>query len=64
MSLNKHTNTKHGGFNEKTQNQETDRILDAIGDLFQPEILDSPQVYACNFCGEGFDHEDEVKKHI
>ena len=34
VSLNKHTNTKHGGFNEKTQNQETDLILNVIGDLF------------------------------
>ena len=64
VSLHKHTNTKHGGFNEKTKNQERDPISDAIGDLFQIEILDSQQVYACNVCDEGFDREDEVKKHI
>ena len=26
--------------------------------------MDSQQVYAYNFCDEGFDQDDEVKKHI
>ena len=34
VSLNKHTYTKHEGFNERTQNQETELISNAIGDLF------------------------------
>ena len=58
------TNTKHGGLNKKTQNQETGIISDAIGDLFQIERLNNQQVYACNVFDAGFDQEDEVKKHI
>ena len=28
------------------------------------EALNGEQVYACNVCNEGFDSDDEVKKHI
>ena len=26
--------------------------------------MDREQVYACNICNEGFDHDAEIKKHI
>ena len=64
MSLEKHTNTKLKLDNHETKNKEPDHISDGIYDLFQMEILDSEEVYACNVCNEGFDTADEVKKHI
>ena len=35
-----------------------------IDDHYQIEVLNGEQVYACNICDEGFDTEDELKKHI
>ena len=56
MSLHKHTNTHHEGYNEKTENQETKLISDAIGDQFQKEI------FACTVYDEEFDKKDAMKK--
>ena len=55
--------TKHGGLKFKTQNQQTDLISDAIGNIVQIETLDNQQVYACNVFHEGLDQGNEVKKH-
>ena len=38
--------------------------FEGIEDLFQIEVLDGEEVYACNVCNEGFDREDEIMKHI
>ena len=38
--------------------------IEDIEDLFQLEVLDGKQVYACNVCNHGFDMEDKIKKHI
>ena len=54
MSLKKHTNTKHKLENHETKNKEPDHISDGIYDLFQMEILDSEEVYACNVCNKAF----------
>ena len=64
MSLKKHTNTKPKLKNHETKNREPDHILDGICDLFQMEILDSDEVFACNVCNDGFDTADKVKKGI
>ena len=32
--------------------------------MFQLEVLDGEDIYACNVCDQGFDRENEIKKHI
>ena len=32
--------------------------------MFTLEVLDGEQIYDCNVCDNGFDSEDEIKKHI
>ena len=32
--------------------------------MFQLEVLDGEQVYACNVCDNGFESEDKIIKHI
>jgi hypothetical protein len=32
--------------------------------MFQLEIFDGEQVYACNVCDQGFDTEGEIRDHI
>ena len=64
VSLKKHMNTKHPPTIIKTNNINEDPMLDGIDEHFQIEFLEGEQVYACNICDEGFDIEDEIKKHI
>ena len=37
---------------------------DGIEDLFQIEIVEGEELYACNVCNEGFEKDDEIKRHI
>ena len=70
VSLKKHRNTKHslqnnGESEVKLINKDcTLEGFEGIEDLFQIEVLDGEEVYACNVCNEGFDREDEIMKHI
>ena len=70
MQLKKHKNTKHATehveamFQEEGDLTKTDCGFEGIEDMFQIEIMDGEQVYACNICNEGFDQDAEVKKHI
>ena len=32
--------------------------------MFQLEVLDGGQIYACNVCDQGFDREEYIKRHI
>ena len=41
-----------------------DWIFDSIDDLFQIEILEGEEVYACNVCDQGFDRDVEIRTHI
>ena len=69
LFIKKHKNTKHplqnieekGSFIKVDYNLEG---IEDIEDLFQLEVLDGEQVYACNVCNHGFDMEDKIKKHI
>ena len=38
--------------------------IDDMQDLFQLEIVEGEELYACNVCNEGFEKEGEIKKHI
>ena len=38
--------------------------MESNEDLFQLEVLDGDQIYACNGCDQGFDIENEINKHI
>ena len=52
---------------EKIRSKEIYYNLEGIEsneDLFQLEVLDGDQIYACNVCDQGFDIENEIKKHI
>ena len=60
VTLMKHVNTKHALVLLESDDQDEDLFLD----LFQMEVLEGEEVYACNICNEGFDTIDEVKKHI
>ena len=46
------------------QTDNKDFILEGIEDMFQMEILAGEEVFACNICDEGFDTDDQVRKHI
>ena len=60
VTLKKHVNTKHAPLLLESHNKDEDLFLD----LFQMEVLEGEDVYACNICDEGFDKIDEVKNHI
>ena len=45
----------------KQKNQEPNLCSEGIYDLFQIQVLDSEEVYACIICNVCFDTEDEVK---
>ena len=68
MSLKKHRNTKHVvSYDESAKgspNYNRDFIVEGIEDMFQMEILDGEEVYACKICDEGFDPDDKVKRHL
>ena len=70
MSLKKHVNTKHPLQNTqyikkgKSHSKSEDFVFDGIDDLFQIEILEGEQVYACNVCDQGFDRDEEIRTHI
>ena len=69
ISLNKHVNTKHALKDYETSNKEACDMsktedIDGIEDLFQIEIVEGEELYACNVCNEGFEKEDSIKKHI
>ena len=38
--------------------------IDGIEDLFQLEIVEGEELYACNVCNEGFVNNDNIKNHI
>ena len=38
--------------------------IDGIEDLFQLEIVEGEDLYACNVCNEGFENNNDIKKHI
>ena len=70
LSFKKHINTKHPIQNNEEHEIKSIRIdctldgIEGIEDLFQMEILDGEEIYACNVCDQGFDREDEIKKHV
>ena len=37
---------------------------DVIEDLFQLEIVECDELYACNICNERFENNNDIKKHI
>ena len=43
---------------------DTHITLEEIEDMFQIEIVEGEQVYACNICDEGFDKEAEIRQDI
>ena len=47
-----------------TNKQESHPLSEGVQDLFQIEVLEGEEVFACNVCDEGFDKEDEVSNHI
>ena len=64
VTLKKHVNTKHPHLVTEHKYQEEDIVLNCVQELFQIEALEGEQVFACNVCNEGFDIEDNVRKHI
>ena len=60
VTLMKHVNTKHAPVLLELDDQDEDLFLD----LFQMELLEGEEIYACSICNEGYDTIDEVKKHI
>jgi hypothetical protein len=73
LSLKKHINTKHGpkydqlDNPEKSDANETECCFEGfedIEDMFQLEIVEDEQVFACNICNESFDKHDKIKNHI
>ena len=70
LSIKKHVNNKHSIQNIEEQENilsKTECTIDGIEgieDMFQLEIFDGEQVYACNVCDQGFDTEGEIRDHI
>ena len=44
-------------------NDNKDLTLEGFKDMFQIEILKGEEVYACNICDEGFETDDQAKRH-
>ena len=42
----------------------TNNNFEDMEDLFQIEPVDGEYAYACNICNDGFDTEEEIKKHL
>ena len=68
VSLKKHRNTKHTVRYDQAAKDFSDGVedcgLEGIEDMFQLEVLEGKEIYACNICNEGFDTNDEIKNHI
>ena len=68
VSLKKHCNTKYIVRFDQAAKDFSDGVkdfgLEGIEDMFQLEVLEGKEIYACNICNEGFDKNDEVKNHI
>ena len=70
MSMMNHIDSKHLFQNiERKEINSTKRDcslagIEGIEDLFQLEVLDGEDIYACNVCDQGFDRENKIKKHI
>ena len=70
MSMKNHIDSKHLFQNiERNESISSKRDcslegIEGIEDLFQLEVLDGEDIYACNVCDQGFDRENEIKKHI
>ena len=45
-------------------NKESHPLSEGVQGLFQFEVLDGEEVFACNVHDEGLDKEDEVSNHI
>ena len=58
--MNKHTNTKHS---KEAISNKYEHLLNE-NDMFQMEILEGKEAFACNICDEGFDFIGVVNKHI
>ena len=64
VSLKKHINAKHAPLPMDYDKEESHPLSEGVQDLFQIEVLEGVEVFACNVCDEGFDKEDEVSNHI
>ena len=67
LQLKKHFNPNHPNKCVETADEKKSGVnntkctLDTINDMFQIEIVECEQVYACKICDEGFDTDDEVR---
>ena len=69
VSLKKHINTRHPHDTVESSSAEINLhevacVLSCIDDLFQMEIVEGEQLYACNVCDEGFEKSDQIRNHI
>ena len=69
VSLNKHINTRHTHDTVESSSAEIKLhevacVLSFIDDLFQMEIVEGEQLYACNVCDEGVEKFDQIRNHI
>ena len=66
--MKKHCNTKHIVGYDQAAKDFSDGVehcgLQGIKGMFQLEVLEGKEIYACNICNEGFGTNDKVKNHI
>ena len=60
----KHADEKYAPSTKEVCDNIENEDIDGIEDLFQIEIVEGEELYACNVCNEGFENNDEIKKHI
>ena len=62
--MEKNSNNDDGSSSKEAQDLIEKEHSDDIEDLFQIEIVEGEELYAYNVCNEGFEKDDEIKRHI
>ena len=57
-------NNDDGSSGQKAHDLIKTEHSDGIEDLFQIEIVEGEEIYACNVCNEGFEKNNKIKRHI
>ena len=58
----KHADEKYAPSTKEVCDNIENEDIDGIEDLFQIEIVEGEELYACNVCNEGFEKNEEIKK--
>ena len=64
ISVKKHVKTNHAPLLMVDNDKEKEIVEECIEDLYQIDVMEGENEYACNVCNGGFYRDDEIKNHI